>query len=136
MEKVFRVAHVTCAQAPAAGFVLVRRADAFRRCPDLSHAARLLGGQLVGAVVGQDQVRPVTDQKPVTHLDSGSLECLNFPEQRFRVNHDSVADDGDFVGPDDSRRDELEDELRAVNHHRMAGVCAALVAGHDIKVFG
>ena len=70
----------------------------------------------------------------MAHANPSPLKCLNFLEQGFGIDDNPIADDRSLVWPKDSCRDELEDEFRPFDHHRVSGICAALIAGHDIEM--
>ena len=61
-------------------------------------------------------------------------ELIYFCEQRLRIDDDAVADDARDAGMQDAGRNQTQDELPAVDVHRVAGVVSALIAGDDRKV--
>ena len=56
-------------------------------------------------------------------------------EEHRRVHHDAVADDGHDPRVQDAARDELQLEDLAVDHQRVPGVVAALVADAQRGLF-
>ena len=87
------VRQVADAHAAPRDLVLVGRADAARRRPDLALAAARLAQQIELAVIRQDQVRLVADEQPVADVDAGRGQLVDLGEQRLRIDHDAVADD-------------------------------------------
>ena len=66
-------------------------------------------------------------------LDAGLRQLVDFGEQRLRIDDDAVADDARDAGVEDARRNQTEDELRAVDVHGVAGVVPALISGDDVE---
>ena len=69
----------------------------------------------------------------VADLDAVLRQLVDFGEERLRIDHDAVADDAGDARMQDARRDEPQDELRAVDVDGMPGVVPALVAGDDVE---
>ena len=69
-------------------------------------------------------------------VDAAALEPLDLVEQHLRVDHDAVADRAGQARVEDPRRDQVELELLAVAHDRVAGVVAALKADHEVGLLG
>ena len=129
-----RIGQIADANAAAPDLVLVGRTDAARRRADLPLAAARFGQQVELAVIRQDQVRLVADQQPVADVDADPRQLVDFGEQRLRIDDDAVADDAGDAGMQDAGRDQVQDELLAVDVHRVAGVVAALIPRDDGKV--
>ena len=72
---------------------------------------------------------------PLTSI-AAALQALDLVEQHPRVDHDAVADRARLPGIEDARRDQVELELLAVAHDRVAGVVAALEADHEVGPLG
>ena len=89
----------------------------------------------MAAVVGHNQMGAVADFQPLAGVDSVAFESVKLVEQSLRVDNDSLADHGNFARPQDSRRDQLQNEFLAVRNNGMAGVGAALVACDNVKMF-
>ena len=53
-----------------------------------------------------------------------------------KVDHHAFADDGLDSGPQDSARNQLQNELFFPDENRVAGVMAALITRHDVEAFG
>jgi len=81
----------------------------------------------------KNDVRPVTDCQMSFHLDAGRLQGVDFFEQRSRIDDDSVADHGQFAGPQDAAGNQLQDKLTAADVDGVAGVVAALVSRHYVE---
>ena len=58
-------------------------------------------------------------------------ELVDFREERLRIDDDAVADDAGDAGMQDAGRNQPQDELRAADVHRVAGVVSALIARDD-----
>ena len=97
-----------------------RASDSFSimRCAGNSTCARLLMNRL-----------------PSTCTPAASSMSISL-QQRRRIDHQAVADDGLLAGPQNAARNQLQDELALADEHGVAGVVPALVAGHDIEAFG
>ncbi len=122
--------------AAPAGLVLVGRADAAQRRPDLARATLVLGERLEAAVVRQDQVRPVGDEQVVADLDPRRQKLAELALHRDRVDHDAVADHAQDARVQDARGDQVQHELAPAHDHGVARVVAAVVAGHHLHVRG
>ena len=128
-----RVGEVADADAAPGDLVFVGRPDAARRRADLPLAAPRLGQQVEVAVVRQDQVRLVADEEPRADVDAVSRQLVDLGEQRGRIDDDAVADDAGDARMQDARRDEVQDELGAVDVDGVAGVVSALIARDDVE---
>ena len=64
------------------------------------------------------------------------LEHGDLVEQHLGVDDDAVADDRGDVAVEHAARDQLEGEGLAVDHERVPGVVAALVAHHEVHLLG
>ena len=69
-------------------------------------------------------------------LDAGRFQRVDLAQQRRRVDHQAVADDGLLPGPQNAARNQLQDELLFADENRVAGVVSALIARDDIEAFG
>ena len=87
--------------------------------------------QIQIAVVRENQVRFVADDQSVLDVDAVSHQLVNLCEQRLRIHDDAVADDARDARVQNPRGNQPEDELRAVDVHRVAGVVTALIASHQ-----
>jgi len=79
-------------------------------------------------VEGEDHVRAVADGKLTLDVNTSRLQRVDLGDEGRGIQHQPVADDGFHARTQDSRRDELEDELLLADAHGVAGVVAALVA--------
>jgi hypothetical protein len=84
-------------------------------------------------VIRQDQVRLVADDQAVADVDAEPGQHVDFGEQRRRVDDDAVADDASDAVVQDARGDEMQDVLLPAHVDRVAGVVAALIAGHHVE---
>ena len=87
------VGQIADAHAAARDLVLVGRSDAARRRADLALAAARLGQQLDLAVIRQDEMRLVADEKPARPVDAERRQLVELREERRRIDDDAVADD-------------------------------------------
>ena len=101
--------------------------------PIFRSPAPRLGEQVEIAVVRQDQVRLVADDEPAADVDAGPCQLVDSAKQRLRIDDDAVADDAGDAGVENAGRNQPEDELRAVDVDRVAGVVAALIARDDVE---
>ena len=70
----------------------------------------------------------------VADVDAVPRQLVDLGEQRLRIDDDAVADDAGDAGMQDAGRNQAQDELRAVDVDRVAGVVSALIARDDRKV--
>ena len=112
--------------------VLVSRTDAALGGADLGCAAGLAMGVEL-AVQRQDQRHVFGDlEVRRRHLDPLPAQRLDFPNEMIGIEHDAVADDRQFPGPDDAGWKQREFVDLAVDHQRVAGVMAALKPHDDV----
>ena len=124
------VAHVGDPNADAGDLVLVAGPDAAAGGADLLTAQVPLGDLVDSDVVGHQQMGVGGDQQP-RGVHPTVVQPAQLGEQHARIDHHTVADDVGDPGREDARRDEVQREvLPAGQHHRVAGIVAALVA-HD-----
>ena len=105
------------------------------RCrADLALAAAGFAEDVELAVVRQDEVRLLADEQPVADLDAERRQRVDLGEQRLRIDDDAVADDAEHAVVEDARRDQVQDELPAVDVDGVPGVVAALIARDDAEM--
>ncbi len=131
-----RFKQIDHAQAAAMHFVLVGGTDAAAGGADLLPPRGALPGQLDHAMVGQDDLGAVGDEKLLIDVDPEIAKLADFFQKGHRVEHHSVTDDGAAVGPEHSARDQLKNELLPPDDDRMSRIVPSGVAGHDIKSSG
>ena len=68
--------------------------------------------------------------------DALFLELRDLVDQRLRIDHHAVADDGELAPAHHARGQQRQLVGRAVDHQRMAGIVAALEADDDVGLFG
>ena len=119
---------------PPADLVLVGRADAALRRPDLQPFDA--GGFAMGvelAVQREDQRDILGDLEIVRRdRDALRLELGDLVHEMMRIEHDAVADDRELARPHDARGQQRQLVDLVADDERMAGVVAALEAHHDI----
>jgi len=121
------------AHAAPRDLVFVRRPDAAPgRADRLARRARAV--HLL--VIRQDEMRPLAHVESPLDVDSGLHEAVDLVEQRVGIEHDAVADRAAHAGMQDAARNLMEDKGPVAEVHRVAGVCAALVADHPVGPLG
>ena len=121
------------ADAPTADLVGEGGADALAGRADGSLAAELLLLLIDDRMPGHDQMGAVGDFEAFG-ADAARLEHGDLVDQRLRIDDQSVADDGGFVGVEDACRDEMEGELAFFVDDGVSGVVAGGIADHDRRV--
>ena len=81
-------------------------------------------------------VRPVADEQIAVNGDAQPFEGFDLPQQRGRVDDQSVADDGLFAPPQNAAGNQREHESPLAYLDGMPGVVTALAAHDDVKAFG
>ena len=82
-------------------------------------------------VVRQDHVGGVGDVEALD-ADPGGREAVQLLDERDRVHDGAAADDALLAGPEDSRRDQLENEAPVAEHDGVPGIRTARVARDDV----
>jgi hypothetical protein len=127
------IKQVANANAAAGHFVFVRRADAARGGADLRFAARQFGGAVHFAVIGENHVRAIAEEKPPANVDRTLLQIFQFAQQRGEIDHRAGTDHGLLAGAQNSAGNQLQHVLLIVEDDRVAGVVSACVARRVIK---
>jgi len=129
------VEEIDDAEAVAVDFVLVRRTDAAAGGADGLAAGSGFRSELDHAVVRQDDLGAVGDEELAVHGETGFAKLFDLGEEGGGIKHDAVADDAFAAGAQNAARNELQDELFAVDDDGVTCVVAAGVAGDDIELF-
>ena len=119
------VEEVLDADTDAVHLVRVGRANATSGRADLVIAARTLVGLVHKAVVGGDDVRVCRDQQ-ARAVHASCRDGLDFIEKNIEVNDDAVTDDRGNAFGEDSRGQEVEGVLLAIDDDRVSRVVAAV----------
>ena len=122
-------------EAQAPGAVAVRGPDAAAGRAHLRVREAALVPLVERHVVRHDHVRAAADAD-LGHVDAAGGQHVQLADQRGRVDHHAVADHRRDVRVEHARRAELELEHLVADHHRVAGVVAALVADHHRRLLG
>ena len=122
-------------QPHPAGLVGVGRADAPPGRAQRVLAQIALGHPVELLVVRHDQVGVAAHHHPA-HVDPLGRQRVELGQEHPGVDDHAVADDRGDVGVEDPARHQLQGEGLAVDHHRVPGVVAALVADDHLHVTG
>src|SRR5439155_7597147 len=76
-------------------------------------------------------VRFVADENAIADVDAILGQLVHLGKQRRRIDDDAVADDARDARVQDARRNQPQNELRAVHEHGVARVVSALIARDD-----
>ena len=118
----------------AAHLVFVGRTDAARGGADLHPAGRVLRRQFDHAMVGQDHVSAIGDEKISVDLHASLAQRAYFFQKRHGIENHAVADHAAAARPQHAARNQLQNKLLAVDDDGVAGIVAAGIAGHDGEV--
>ena len=128
--EVFRIQQLGHANAAPPGLVLIDRADAARGGADaFQHFFHR-------AMSGQQHMRAIADAKLARDGNAGGFERIDFAEQRGGIDHQAIADHGQFPRPQNAAGNQLQDEFLVADDYGMAGVVPALVARHEVETVG
>src|SRR6185312_6061267 len=130
-----RVEQVDHAQASTLHLVFVGRSDPAGGCTDLDAARSIFCRKLDHTVIGKNHLRPIGDEKPAAHIEARLLQPIDFFQERYGIEHDSVADHAAARLPQHATRDELQNKLLAGNDDGVSGIMSAGIARDHIKIF-
>jgi hypothetical protein len=125
----FGVAQVEHPHAAPRHLVLVARAD------PASRGAYRLARRALGVhqlVIGEHEMRAVADVEAPLDVHAVAHQTIHLGEESVGVEHDAVADGAAHARVQDPARDLVEHELSLLEHHRVPGVRAPLVAHHPV----
>lgn len=134
LGKRLRIEQVLHAQATARDLVFVGRADAAAGRADLARAAARFAALVDRDVVRQDQRGGFGNEQTFLNVDAGGFELADFLEQRFRRQHDAIADVARDAGMHDARRNQTQDGFLAADDKRVTGIVTALEANDALSV--
>ena len=126
-----RVEQVDDPQPAARHFVFVRRPNAAAGGADLLPPWCAFGREFDHAVIGQNHLGAVGDEKLPVDVDAQFAKLADLLEKRHRVKHDAVADDAAAIGPQHTTGNQLEDKFLTANDDGVSGIVAARVARDD-----
>src|SRR5262249_46497494 len=126
------IEEISYANSAASDFVFVRRPDAPGSSSDRNAILASFRHLLHKAVEGKDHVGTVANEQVAANLDPGALECFHFIEQRARIDHHAIADNGLYPA-ENTTRDQLQDIFPIANKDRVAGIMATLVSRDNIE---
>src|SRR3989338_6026001 len=116
--------------------VAVARADAAAGRAYFDKTLFIFAQAVINPVIGKNKVGPVADEKTALHGKTLLFEAFYFPEQRFWVHDNAVADHAAHLPVKNPRRNQVQHELAALIDHGVPGVISALITDHVISVFG
>ena len=128
-----QVEEIAGPNAAPGGLVFVGRADSPAGGSDLPFAQRVFADPLHQAVIRQDEVGVAADDDLLVAEIDDLAERGQLVQEGPGVEHDAVADDAQRPGTEDAGGDQVQDDLGPVAVDGMAGVVAALVAGHGVE---
>src|SRR6266404_5950333 len=130
------VKQINYAQAAAASFVLVARANPARSGPNFYAAGRVFRRELNHAVVGKNDVRAVADKQIAIYSDPSFAQRGHFLQKRNWIEHHSVSNYATTALAQHPTGHQLQDKSLAINDDRVAGIVASGVTRHDGEVLG
>src|ERR1051325_2862678 len=121
---------------PGAGrLVAIGRSDAALRRADLVFAFENLALFVELAVIGQYQMRCLTQKQVAVHVDLQLAQAFDFFDETDRIDDDSIADDAFLALAQNAGRNQVQDVFLLAQENRVAGVVAALSADYNVRVF-
>src|SRR5271165_3357474 len=87
-------------------------------------------------MVGENNVRAIADEQITVHPHAGGAQSVHFFDEGKRIQYDPVADDTTAAFAQHAARDELEDELLAVDGNRVPGIVAAGITRYKLEPLG
>ena len=84
-------------------------------------------------MVRKDDMGTVRDAKAVRWY-SFFMEISQLFDQWFRVDHHAVSDDRDLFREEDTRRNQVQLELFAVDYDGVSGIVPTLIASNDFCI--
>ncbi len=100
----------------------------------VGRGGRFLGQPLFGQMVWQDDVCPVADVQPPTHVDALRRQGFKLLQQGGRMDDHAIADDAVDPWAEDSRRNQRELVGHAFHDDRVPGVGAPLIPNDHIML--
>ena len=131
LGEVLPIQKVSDADAYAAIFVRICRADTLLRSANLSATLQGLVCAIEHRVVGHDTCRAIRDIELVVG-DACAVQTLQLLEERHGVDDHAVGHDVDYMGVEDARRYRLQGEFLAVEDDSMSRVVTTLMAYHNV----
>jgi hypothetical protein len=117
----------------ASNFLLVCRTDPPSGRPDL-----LLGLSLrrhiEGAMIGEKEVGATAHPDPPCQIDPTCGKRVILLKELDQVENDAIPEEAPLPRVEDPGRDLMEDEALLANLHRVPGIGAALIAGHNVHL--
>jgi len=131
-----RIHHLAQADAAARDLVLVGGTDATPRGADGLLATGNLPCLVQRHMVGKNERAGLAQTDAAARLHARLFQLGQLLQQRFRGEHHPVADEATHPFTQDTRGDEVQHRLPAVDDQGMAGVVPALETHHGIRLVG
>jgi hypothetical protein len=84
------------------------------------------------AVVRQDKVSAIANEQVLINFDSQFAQPFYLGDQRDRIDNNAVSNHANFAAPEDSRRDQVQNVLKAAMDDSVPGIVAALTADNNV----
>src|ERR1035438_3655273 len=117
----------------AADLVFVTRADPPRSGADRDPVVPPFRHLLDDAVKRKNHVSPVADGQLTRDVDARRFERMDLVDQSARIDHNPVSDYGFHARPQDSARDQFQDELLGADIDGVSRIVPALIARDNVK---
>ena len=132
-----QVGQIHKADGAASDFILVSGADAALGGADAVGGAFGLAQGVEFAMQRQDEHGIFGDAQIVGgHRDALFFQLGDLVDERLRIDHHAVADDGELTPAHHAGGQQRQLEGFAVDHQRVAGIVAALEAHDDVGLLG
>ncbi len=130
----FAVHQVCHANTAARNLILIARPDSARRCANRNAVRTPFADLFDSPVEGKNHMRAIADFQLLLDVNPGRFQPVNLIQHRPRINHHAVANDRLHAGPQNTARDQLQNELLRTNKYRVAGIMPALVTRHRVEL--
>src|SRR5215472_5022608 len=124
---------ITHTDSAAGHLIFVRGTDATRCGTDRGSATRVFCGFVHFAVIRKNQVRAITQEEASTDFDARFFKVFKLVDERGRIHHRAGPDDRFLSRAKNAARNQLENEMVAVEDYCMPGIVAARVARYVVK---
>ena len=126
----YAVEQVSNAQTAAPHFVFIRWTDAARRGSDFHSTGSVFRSKLHHAMVRQNNLRPVRDEKIAIDFHTRGAERRDLLKKGQRIDYDSIADDARALRPQNAPGHKLQNKFFSIDDDRVPGIVATGIASH------